>query len=578
MSNQITPTNPRQLDPSPFSLDLVNSIVFHVSESENHENLHTLCEIRTVNHCWKFAVDTGMFETFWRTVTSHYNLNQACTLQQTTDIERTCSAFFLKGFHLNYDAIPDEDVPKLCWQVTHQDSSGRQIAEMRKDIRVTCDSFNDKIEAFPKNPFFQNILETPVLLKFACLATELQNPHLHLVSYQNELFDTALELVWTSIIQAPPLNELQDLPTEAHEIRKWLNDPANAEVISSVEALMIGDLNLIVFPPEIGEFTGLKLLTIFSNKQLETLPDSIGNLTKLEYLGLAFNGLKALPDSIGKLSNLKTLELDNNQLETLPDSICKLDLLTKLSVRNNPLEALPVQIGNLKQLNCIIAQGTRLTTISTSMQNSSAHIYIYNTPLHIFYGLSDIIAHSYIDQAMQHWTSYPCQSSLASFCQSLHLHEDQSILEAKFSQLPQEIQKLIRIMLGPDFQVNPWAAKRSQLMDAVSSTIRTYYTDFSEDNLKRIHFMVWDLAGRPPGNDWGKYHATENRIRLIDAFVLAAAVKQYGELPEDQKKLIHYHNWILAEKPPGENWGEVHLMDDKARFLKALSLATGISF
>jgi hypothetical protein len=341
---------------------------------------------------------------------------------------------------------------------------------------------------------------------------------------------------------------------------------------------MIGDLNLVVFPPEIGKFTGLKSLIIFSNKQLEALPDSIGNLTKLEYLGLSFNGLKALSDSIGKLRNLKVLELDNNQLKTLPDSICKLDLLSRLNVQNNPLEALPVQIGNMKQLNSIMAQGAMLTTIPTSMQNSSAHIHIFKTPLQGFYGLSDIEAYTDIDQAMQSWTSYPCQSPLASFCQSIHLQEDLSILEAKFSQLPQEIQKLIRIMLGPDFQVNPWTAKRAQLMSAVSSAIRTYYTDFSDDNLKRIHFMVWDLAGRPPGDDWGKYHATENRIRLIDAFELAAAVKQYGALPEDQKKLVHYHNWNLAERPPGENWGEVHLMDDKARFLKALSFATGNSF
>jgi len=47
-------------------------------------------------------------------------------------------------------------------------------------------------------------------------------------------------------------------------------------------------------------------------------------LSNLEKLNLGKNQLETLPESIGNLNSLKQLYLSNNQLKTLPESIEKL--------------------------------------------------------------------------------------------------------------------------------------------------------------------------------------------------------------------------------------------------------------
>ncbi len=57
------------------------------------------------------------------------------------------------------------------------------------------------------------------------------------------------------------------------------------------------------------------------HRGLTTLPESIGNLSSLEILGVDSNQLSALPESIGNLSSLEKLGVRGNQLSTLPESI-----------------------------------------------------------------------------------------------------------------------------------------------------------------------------------------------------------------------------------------------------------------
>ncbi|MDJ0516045.1 MAG: COR domain-containing protein, partial [Trichodesmium sp. MO_231.B1] len=97
-------------------------------------------------------------------------------------------------------------------------------------------------------------------------------------------------------------------------------------------------------PESIGNLTKLEHLDLTGN-QLKNLPESIGNLTKLEHLDLTGNQLKNLPESIGNLTKLEHLDLSFNELTSLPKSITKLTNLTGLYLTGNPLETPPIEIA-----------------------------------------------------------------------------------------------------------------------------------------------------------------------------------------------------------------------------------------
>ena len=61
-------------------------------------------------------------------------------------------------------------------------------------------------------------------------------------------------------------------------------------------------------------------------------------------------GLETLPESIGQLSHLVELHLDHNLIQTLPATIGYLSSLAELHLQNNPITALPESIGQLQSL------------------------------------------------------------------------------------------------------------------------------------------------------------------------------------------------------------------------------------
>jgi len=91
-------------------------------------------------------------------------------------------------------------------------------------------------------------------------------------------------------------------------------------------------------------------LFLYENKLTGTIPDSIGNLNRLEYLSLRENKLNGtIPESIGNLYNLEYLSLSNNKIAgTIPDSIGSLTSLETLYLYNNELSGnIPESIGKL---------------------------------------------------------------------------------------------------------------------------------------------------------------------------------------------------------------------------------------
>ena len=88
----------------------------------------------------------------------------------------------------------------------------------------------------------------------------------------------------------------------------------------------------------------------FAHSQLQSLPESFGNLSALTTLDLDNNHLQSLPESFGNLSALTELYLIHNQLQSLPKSFGNLSTLTSLCLYDNQLQSLPESFGNLSAL------------------------------------------------------------------------------------------------------------------------------------------------------------------------------------------------------------------------------------
>lgn len=99
--------------------------------------------------------------------------------------------------------------------------------------------------------------------------------------------------------------------------------------------------------PEIGKLSDLRILQIFSRSRLSELPETIGDLKKLEILFIHTlspgNAGFRLPDSIGGCERLYHLKIDasGSRLQTPPASLANCRALSLLMFRNAMLRSLP---------------------------------------------------------------------------------------------------------------------------------------------------------------------------------------------------------------------------------------------
>ena len=99
---------------------------------------------------------------------------------------------------------------------------------------------------------------------------------------------------------------------------------------------------MATLPDSLGQLSRLQKLYVHGN-QVATLPDSFGQLSRL-HTHLRGNQLATLPDSFGQLSSLQRLSLYGNQLARLPDSLIKLRSLELLLLHDNPALKLPQSV------------------------------------------------------------------------------------------------------------------------------------------------------------------------------------------------------------------------------------------
>jgi Leucine-rich repeat (LRR) protein len=166
--------------------------------------------------------------------------------------------------------------------------------------------------------------------------------------------------------------------------------PESIGNLTGLEFLHIADCpKLVELPFTIGQLQNLKYLHLTECKlplsSFEKLPSSIGLLTSLRELMVNSTVMSSLPSSLGDLKNLEFLILrGNSKLQSLPQSIGKLHNLRDLIIRKSKVNQLPESIGNLTQLENLELEDNQLNSLPESIGQLSGLKYdvaLYGNPI-----------------------------------------------------------------------------------------------------------------------------------------------------------------------------------------------------
>jgi internalin A len=158
--------------------------------------------------------------------------------------------------------------------------------------------------------------------------------------------------------------------------------PESVGQLSQLQWLSLSDNELTELPESLGQLTQLHELHL-DNNQLTTSPESLGQLMRLQVLFLDDNELTVLPEPICQLTQLQILSLSSNQLTTLPEWLGQLSQLRTLYLHNNRLRALPELLGQLKQLKELSLDNNQLVRLPESLGHLTQlrALYLHNNQL-----------------------------------------------------------------------------------------------------------------------------------------------------------------------------------------------------
>jgi hypothetical protein len=115
-------------------------------------------------------------------------------------------------------------------------------------------------------------------------------------------------------------------------------------------------------------YASMQTLNLFG-KALETLPECIGQLNRLQLLDLRWNVIAKLPNSFNRLTELTKLNMGSCDLREVPSAVFSLFRLQELDVWNNLITEIPDKIGTLQALTSLNVSQNLLTQFPESMCN-----------------------------------------------------------------------------------------------------------------------------------------------------------------------------------------------------------------
>lgn len=134
------------------------------------------------------------------------------------------------------------------------------------------------------------------------------------------------------------------------------------EILSLADSLEILDLShnqLTSLPKEFSQLKKLKIV-FASNNCFETLPEILGQCENLEMIGFKSNRINKVPTN-ALPKKLRWLILTDNHIESLPESLGERSRLQKLLLAGNRLKALPLTLAQSRNLELIRISANKLT-------------------------------------------------------------------------------------------------------------------------------------------------------------------------------------------------------------------------
>nr|QLH55415.1 leucine-rich repeat protein [Archangium gephyra] len=153
--------------------------------------------------------------------------------------------------------------------------------------------------------------------------------------------------------------------------------PSSVLALTELEELNLRGLCLTKLPSGIGGLKRLQRLVVGNIEEdpdpyepcaLRTVPRELGQLSALVELDLTDRWIQSLPEELKNLRKLEVLSLGHNQLRRFPGFILKLPALRRLSVTGNAFKV-PNALGSLKTLQYVELDSTQ-NDIETGLRSA----------------------------------------------------------------------------------------------------------------------------------------------------------------------------------------------------------------
>lgn len=282
------------------------------------------------------------------------------------------------------------------------------------------------------------------------------------------------ERVWT-------LMELDREETEAAGQRSMDNTEENWWDMVDLTKLILACNKISTISDKISNLGSLLILDLHDN-QLQSLPDSLAELSRLTKLNLGHNRLTALPSALYSLKELQVLQCNNNQIETIEEQICEINMLNNINLAHNNIKSLPGSFGFLTKVTNLNLSSNSLEMIPAeiSSMTSLATLDLTNNNLtEIPWNLKDLGHLEILYLRNNKLTSVPALSNCVNL-KELHLGSNRiKGLEVE------DVENIVNVRLL-DLREN----KITQLPDEITCLQLLERLDVSNNDLSGLPFVL----------------------------------------------------------------------------------------